>query len=94
MWRFGRFRAYFGTILFIDLWVSDVPFSISLFICDALLLYHITWLWLHFLVFGIMGFMLCSFFIDGLAPLSSLSICFPYLVLAGFSLKYDGVDFC
>lgn len=35
-----------------DLWVSDVPFSISLFICDALLLYHITWLWLHFLVFG------------------------------------------
>lgn len=24
----------------------------SLFICDALLLYHTTWLWLHFLVFG------------------------------------------
>lgn len=50
MWRFDRSRACLGTILF---WIFEFLMSPSSgFICNALVLYHTTWLWLHFLVFG------------------------------------------
>lgn len=83
MWRFGRSRACFGTILFF--WIYG--FLMCLFICDALLLYHTTWLWLHFLVFGTdNGLHAVCFFPScwSCASFLSLSISFPFLVLAGF----------
>lgn len=74
MWRFGRSRACFGTILFFFFWIYG--FLTFFFICDVLLLYHTTWLWLHFLVFGTDNGLYAMFFFFLLLVLRLFSLSF------------------